>query len=133
MTLIDINSTEYAGYYKRYIDTVTKGVQLSDAYQKVGKLKKYMEKIPKVKLSYRYDEGKWSIKEVYQHIIDTERVFAYRLFRIGRMDSTSLSGFNQDDFIEPSAADSKSLELLHHEYCTTRANTSAIIHSLSAD
>jgi hypothetical protein len=48
---------------------------------------------------FRYDPGKWSIKEVLGHVIDAERIFAYRALRISRNDRTPLPGFEQDDYI----------------------------------
>ena len=82
-------------------------------------------------MEYKYAAGKWSIKEVFQHIIDTERVFLYRCFRIARHDKTPLTGFEQDDYIVPSKANSKSIESLLEEYQTVRQNSIVLLKSLS--
>tara|TARA_B100000497_G_C7670573_1_gene404691 strand:- start:1180 stop:1704 length:525 start_codon:yes stop_codon:yes gene_type:complete len=133
MTTKDLDSTEFGEHYQRYIDKVPLGISLKNAYESEGVLKSYFDKVPSEKLTCAYDQGKWTMKEVFQHMIDTERVFAHRLFRLGRMDSTSLPGFDQDVYNSPSGANDKSMTTLQNEYATTRANTAAIIQSLSVD
>jgi len=130
MTTKDLSSKEFGEYYQGYVDKVPSELSLVDAYNKANLyIPDFFDTIPSEKLTYRYDVGKWSIKEVYQHLIDTERVFAHRMFRIGRNDLTPLPGFDQDIYINPSGADQKPLEALHHEYKTTRANTAVILKS----
>ena len=133
MTTADLNNTEYGDYYKRYIDKVNPVRDLRSGFQAEGALTKFFNSIPDSKLDFRYAEGKWSIKQVFQHIIDTERVFAHRMFRIGRLDNTPLPGFDQDVYINPSRADQKTLEMLQGEYASTRANTRSILTSFSED
>jgi hypothetical protein len=65
--------------------------------------------------------GEWTIKEILVHIIDTERVFAYRALRIARNDMTELPGFEQDDYVSYSAANNRELEDILAEYQTVRA------------
>ena len=55
---------------------------------------RFVQNIPMDKFDYRYAEGKWTIKDIIQHIIDTERIFAYRALRISRNDKTPLPGYN---------------------------------------
>ncbi len=57
--------------------------------------RKVLAAIPRKKIDYAYAEGKWTIREMLQHVIDCERVFAYRALRFSRMDSTSLPGFDE--------------------------------------
>ena len=68
----------------------------------------------------RYADGKWSVKEVVGHIIDTERIFAYRGLRIMRGDVTPLSGFDQDTFVASAAFDGRSIESLLGEFDALR-------------
>ncbi|MDC1162182.1 DinB family protein, partial [Tenacibaculum sp.] len=75
----------------------------------------------------------WSIKEVLQHLIDTERIFMYRCFRIARKDSTSLAGFDQNIYIEPSGAANKSIPNLLEEFRINRDNSISILQSLSEE
>ncbi|TGV00378.1 DinB family protein [Flavivirga rizhaonensis] len=91
----------------------------------------FFESIPSDKLNYRYAEGKWSIKEVFQHLIDTERIFQHRCFRFSRHDKTSISGFEQDDYIAPSLANDKSLESLIEEFNAVRQSFIVLLKSLN--
>src|SRR6185503_10843864 len=64
--------------------------------------------LPEAKLMYRYAEGKWSIKDVAQHIIDSERIFAYRALTIARNDGLKLPGFEENDYARIAGADARS-------------------------
>lgn len=64
----------------------------------------------------RYAPGKWSIREVLGHMIDTERIFAYRALRIARGDQTPLPSFDQDAYIEPARFDERPWPDLHTEF-----------------
>lgn len=79
----------------------------------------------------RYAPGKWSIKESLVHMIDTERIFAYRALRIGRGDQTPIPGFEQDDYVPNSGADARSLANIWHEYDTVRAATLSLFDSFT--
>lgn len=127
-----LKTGEFNTYYQRYIDLVDPELELLEALQKgQTRVNDFFSKIPENKLTYRYGEGKWSVLEVFQHMIDTERVFMYRCFRIGRRDSTPLAGFEQDDYIEPSAANTKSLEKILAEFNAIRNASISLIESIS--
>jgi hypothetical protein len=59
------------------------------------------------KFDYRYAEGKWTIKDIIQHLIDTERIFSYRAMRISRNDKTPLASFDEDDYINNTNANER--------------------------
>jgi hypothetical protein len=128
----DLNSTEYAIYYARYIDTLPNETALRKGFE-VGKqtIINFFTSIPNEKLTHRYQPEKWSIKEVFQHIIDTERIFMYRCFRIARRDITTLAGFDQNIYNEPSNANDKSMESLLNEFTINRTNSISILNSLT--
>lgn len=103
MRITDLDTQEYDQYYARYINKLSSKMDLRDGFQ-IGKkaVIQFFENIPLDKQEYRYEKENWSLKEVFQHLIDTERVFMYRCFRIARNDKTSLAGYNQNIYIEPS-------------------------------
>ncbi|MCH2042796.1 MAG: DinB family protein [Saprospiraceae bacterium] len=70
--------------------------------------------------NYRYAKGKWSIKEVIQHIVDTERIMIYRALRIARGDKTSLPGFEQDDYVDVLDLENVPMNEILDEYKTVR-------------
>jgi enterochelin esterase-like enzyme/uncharacterized damage-inducible protein DinB len=80
-----------------------------------------------------YAEGKWSLKEMLLHQIDTERVFAYRAMRFARADSQNLPGFEQDDYVANSGANARTIASLLAEYDATRAATVALFNSFTEE
>ena len=78
-----------------------------------------------------YAPGKWSLKEMLVHQIDTERIFAYRAMRFARGDSQDLPGFDQDEYVANSGANARSLASLLAEYDATRAATIALFDSFT--
>ena len=128
----DLNTTEYNDYIAIYINKIKDQTELISGYKDDKKMIiDFFTSLPKEKLEYRYQPEKWSIKEVFQHIIDSERIFMYRLLRIARNDTTALAGFDQDVFIKPSGADQKSLKNLLIEFEITRMYSLNILESLS--
>ncbi|HRH70791.1 MAG TPA: DinB family protein [Flavobacteriales bacterium] len=82
---------------------------------------------------YRYAEGKWSIKEVFQHITDTERILSYRALRFARNDATELAGFEENDYVALAETERRSLKDLLEEHIIVRTSTIALFRSFSAD
>ena len=78
---------------------------------------------------YRYASGKWSLKEVLGHLSDTERVFAYRVLRIGRGDTTALLGFDDQSYVPQMNAENRSLANVVEEWLAVRAATLALFRS----
>ena len=132
MTKADLKSNEYNAYYERYINLASNQITLIDGLMEDKKMViDFFSSIPKDKLEYRYQPEKWTVKELLQHIIDTERIFMYRLLRIARKDITALAGFDQDIYVSPSGANNKSLESLIEEFSITRIYSLNLISSIS--
>ncbi len=88
-----------------------------------------LSEIPVNKHEYRYAEGKWSIKELIQHLIDSERVFTYRALRFARNDATELGGFEQDDYVAVFEANTRDFYELLEELEMTRKSTVLLFKS----
>lgn len=97
-----------------------------DAY---GQMTSLIVSLPDEKLNYRYAEGKWSIKEIIGHLIDTERVMSYRALRFARFDSTPLMGFEENDWAKVSNASARSSNDLTDEFNLVRASTIMLFKS----
>jgi len=82
---------------------------------------------------YRYDRGKWSIKEVVGHLADVERIMAYRALRIARGDTTPLPGFDENAYVPVAGFDTRSLVGLIGELRTARAATLALLRTFDGD
>ncbi|MDT0608468.1 DinB family protein [Croceitalea rosinachiae] len=135
MTVIsDLNEVEYHPYYSRYINKLDESTGLIESFQlALVEVVDFFNNIPSDLHLFRYEEGKWTIKEVFQHLIDTERIFMYRCFRIARNDKTVLADFDQSIYIQPSRANEKSIEVLIDEYQISRANSIGLLSSLTVD
>ncbi len=132
MTINDLNKKEFDVYYARYINKLPEDANLKQGFiTGRSNVIQFFESLPKEILEYRYMPGKWCIKEILQHLIDTERIFMYRCFRIARNDKTALAGFDQNIYINPSNASNKSIEALLDEFSAVRANSISILNSLS--
>ncbi|GLR18940.1 DinB family protein [Portibacter lacus] len=106
------NDDEYPVFYKGYIDTL----EDKDLLPTLRNEKKYaldlFKKIPLEKANYQYQEGKWSVKQVLLHIIDTEMVFSYRALAISRGETQELPGFDQDEYMAEVNVDETTLSEL---------------------
>jgi len=113
-------TTEYAPYYERYISLVPEDdVQAALACQP-DEIKSLISGLPEEKGTYAYADGKWTIKELLSHLIDGERIFAYRALRISRGDKTPIEGFEQDDYIAMSNANNRTFADLLDEFSLER-------------
>ena len=83
------------------------------------------------KSTYRYAEGKWSLRELLGHIIDAERVFSYRAMCFARADKTPLPGFDENDYASRSNAHLRSMKSLKEEFMTLRLSTIQLFSSFS--
>jgi len=106
---------EYSKYYNQYVNTV-KGNNVIAVLEDLSESTfTFLSKIPEEKGNYRYSDGKWSVKEVVGHLIDTERVMTYRALRFARNDKQELSGFDQDDYVKNTDFGKRTLKNLAYE------------------
>ncbi|WP_411767677.1 DinB family protein [Winogradskyella sp. A3E31] len=127
-----LNPTEYNSYYQPYIDKAIIDSTFSNALEENGDvIHHFYSLIPADKLDYSYAEGKWTVKDILLHIIDAERVFAYRALRIARRDTSELPGFEQDDYVVTGNATKRSIKSLLDEYKAVRKATVTLFNSFS--
>jgi uncharacterized damage-inducible protein DinB len=125
------DATEYNPYYGQYIQYL-KGKDVIGTLEKgVLEVNDLMASLTEEKLQSAYAEGKWTIKEVLQHIMDTERIFCNRALRFARNDKTELPGYEQDDYVPFSGANERnSMEMLR-EYNAIRQATITMLQGFS--
>lgn len=99
-TIARPEKSEYAPYYETYVSLVKGDDILSVLKENKIETQNILAEISEEKAHFRYAPSKWSIKELLGHIIDTERIFAYRALRFARNDQTPIEGFDQDPYIE---------------------------------
>lgn len=124
---------ESGDYYKGYINKVPSEDILQVLKNNLNHSCKLLENLPLEKWDYRYAPGKWSIKELMIHILDAERVFAYRALRIARNDQTGLMGFDQDDYIPFSGATNRSPQSIIEEFKALRLSTIALFENFELE
>ncbi len=116
---LEIVSGPFKNYVKQVEETdVLQALRLSGFRMQV-----LIHSIPDDMVDYRYAEGKWSIREVLCHIIDAERIFAYRALRFARNDSTHLPGFDENTYAPEANAGGRSLKKIAEEFTHVRAST----------
>lgn len=123
MKASELITSEYAAYYAQYISKAGDASLLEALKISTEALNDLFDTISDEKMNYSYADGKWTIKEMLLHIIDTERVFAYRALRFARQDTTSLPGFEHNDYVVVSGAKNRSKASLLQEYNAQRAST----------
>lgn len=93
-------------------------------------MKTLIQSLPEERLYYRYAPGKWTIKETLVHIIDDERIFAYRALAFARNETQHLPGFDQDEYARWSGANERALDSIFDEYDAVRGATIALFNGL---
>ena len=131
MKRIDISKNEYAAFYATYMEEAGDEDLYEDLEISLHSFIRFVQNIPMDKFDYRYADGKWTIKEIIQHVIDTERVFSYRALRISRNDKTPLPGFDENQFSENTNANDRHLQSLLTELSIVRQGTLALFKSFS--
>lgn len=123
---------EFAPFYKTYVDLVEGDVYVYLEKQ-LQRFNDICKNIPEGNALYKYEEGKWSIKEVVGHCIDTERIMAYRLLRISRADKTELPGFDENEYISQSNYDKRRWEDIISEFNALRSANILLIKALTEE
>ncbi|MGZ4047770.1 MAG: DinB family protein [Bacteroidia bacterium] len=111
---------EYPSFYQSYVDNVKSNNIIKELTDQVLNIQAIISEIPEEKENYRYAEGKWTIKEIIGHIIDTERVLGYRAMRFARKDKTPLPGYDENFFVANANFQKQSLYSLGHEFAIVR-------------
>lgn len=124
---------EYAPYYERYISLVSGEDGLRALQSQIEETAPWLARLPSEIGSYRYEAGKWTVREVLGHMIDAERVFAYRALRFSRKDATPLPGFEQDDFIREGPYETCTVKDLAEEFSLVRKSTLCLFRNMNQD
>jgi hypothetical protein len=127
------NPTEYAEYYRRYVDLVPDGDLIDTLVEQFDETALMLGPLTDEEASRPYAPGKWSIKEVVGHVIDTERIFTYRALRIARGDQTPLAGYDQDAFVKAAGFNRRTLAGLLSGLHLARRSATGLFGGLSAE
>lgn len=122
---------EFDRYYERYVALVKDGDIIATLNNQIAETLGLLGEIDEEKAGFRYADGKWSVKELLGHIIDSERIFAYRVLRIARGDATPIEGYEQDDYIKNARFDECALSDLAEEFALVRKSNILMFKGLS--
>ena len=134
MILSDLSTKEYLPYFQNFFNQLDEKKKLIDLLESNGEeLTQFFKSVPAGKHEYAYQTGKWNLKEIINHLIDTERIFNYRALCIARKDKTPLNGFDENEYAMNSYATNRSFDSIIDEYITVRKATITLFKSFSND
>jgi hypothetical protein len=125
-------ATEHAPYYTKYIDLVNEDDVHDGMNRQTALIESFFRSIPAAKADYAYAEGKWTVKQLLQHLIDTERVFAYRALWIARRSGTPLPGFDENKFADVADLSNRLMNELVDELLAVRKSSQLMFSSFTA-
>jgi len=130
LTLPQVPLEEAAPFYGPFLATFPDGRVGVHLEAQAVELEELCAGLTESVAMFRYAEGKWTIKEVIGHLLDTERVFAYRLLRISRGDVTELPGFDETTYAPEGQCNQRNVEELVSEFKLQRASTLALVNGI---
>lgn len=125
--------SEAPEYYHSYIRLVEQNDLVQGLIMNGNETVDILKSIPERSGDYRYAEGKWSIKELLAHVIDSERVFAYRALSFSRKDQSELPGYEQDDWVVETNASHRKLYKMIDEFNNVRASMIDLFSSMTKE
>ena len=125
---------EYPDYAEMYMKLLPDdGLVLKHLADNFERVKEFIYALPPETLLYKYAPNKWTIKEILVHIVDDERIYAYRALCFARGEKQSLPGFEQDEYAFESKANERDLDSIFEEYEAVRRATIALFNGLPED
>ena len=124
---------EIPSHYVGYIKRVPELDPVMVCAEQIEETTTLLRGLSETQAMYRYERGKWSIKEVVGHLADVERIMAYRALRIARGDATPLPSFDENAYVPVANFDDRSLADLVGELRTARAATLALLRTLDSE
>ncbi|MCU0452576.1 MAG: ester cyclase [Bacteroidetes bacterium] len=124
--------TEYAAYYKRYVTLVPEANIVTVLHDQTLVLQHTAALVMPSQESFRYAPGKWSIREVFGHLIDAERIFGVRAFCFSRGELAHLPSFDENKYVTHSRNDARTLRDLVREFTAVRSANLIHLYTLGA-
>jgi len=112
--------TEYAPYFSRYMSLVPEDDAFAVLGSQPAELSRFASQVTPDREGYRYAAGKWTIREVFGHLIDVERVLSYRAFCISRGEAAPLPSFDENEYVSHSQYNDQPLRDLLSEFTAVR-------------
>ena len=123
--------SEYAHYYRDYVANVPKGNIIDTLNNQMHEFYTFINSIPGDKAFSSYEKGKWTVKEIIGHLIETERVFAFRGLAFSRRDPNPLPSMEQNEYVKYSNYNSRTISNLANEYLSVRISTIHLFQNMT--
>lgn len=133
MKIKELKKGNYPEYYQQYTDLLPELELIELLESQKEAMLSLFNSTEEIDIHFSYAEGKWTIAEVLQHMLDTERIFQYRALCLARKDQASLPGFDQDKYVATSNANERSLSGFMDEYNAVRDSTIFLFKSFSSE
>ncbi len=124
---------EHHPYFNRYLSLVPEGNILNILERQTDDLEELLSTLSEEDSFFSYAEGKWSIKELLGHLVDTERIFGYRALRIARKDSTELASYDENKFVDDANFNNQPLDNLIEQFKVARLNNILMFDSFDEE
>jgi hypothetical protein len=125
---------EFDPFYASYVARVANvSAPLEELGAQRARLLGFLSPLSHKEASFRYAPGKWSVKEMVGHLADAERIFSYRMLRIGRGDATPLPGFEEDDYVRAAESDRRAFPALLDDWAAVRDATVSLVAGMPGD
>ena len=122
---------DYIPYFENYINLVPESDVISALKANHQTILDFIEDIPRLKVNYFYDDGKWTVKQVINHIIDTERILSYRALRFARGDNQKTLGFDENLYASNANLTNTNTQILADEFDSVRLSNILMFKQLS--
>ncbi|HEX9982337.1 MAG TPA: DinB family protein [Thermoanaerobaculia bacterium] len=124
---------EYADPYHRYVQLVTEDDIVEAMAEQSAETQRVLTRIDEKTSLHRYAEGKWSIRELVGHVVDSERIFSYRALAIARGEQAGLPGFDENEYAKNANFDSWTLAELAESYALVRKTNIIFFRNLDEE
>ena len=127
----NLDRKEYSDYFNYYINLNPHDDVIEGLENQLVNTQNFFKNLPADKLEYQYEAGKWTPKDILQHLIDTERVFSYRALRFARFDATELPSYDENHYATNANANTRSVNDLLNEHKLVRLATIALFKTFN--
>lgn len=121
---------DYGSFYQTYINLTSDSEIVTILEESMTPLMKWLDKLPQEKIGFAYAPDKWTLGQVLQHTIDTERIFSIRALCFGRGEKQELPGFDENDYAREGTTSHKSLKTLSAELLCVRQSSIFLFQDL---
>lgn len=133
MSTFNVHQGDCAPFHQDYVDLV-KDEKIAEYLRHQGDVfAEFLATLPQEKEDYAYEDGKWTVKQMIQHLIDSERVFAFRLLAVSRGEQQPIPGFEQDDYAAAVDVSGRRLEDQRREFLSVRDAMLTLVNSISPE